>query len=85
LSAKFLVLRTIQQDIITQIFMQSTRYACQILVKLELSRQIFEKFSNIIFHENPSCSCIRRGPDEERILDVVPGGTGSLAGRAHSQ
>jgi hypothetical protein len=27
----------------------------QILVKLEFSRQIFEKYSNIKFHENPSC------------------------------
>ena len=34
--------------------MQSTRSACQILMKLEFSRQIFEKHSNIKFHENPS-------------------------------
>jgi hypothetical protein len=27
---------------------------CPILMKLEFSRQIFEKFSNIKFHENPS-------------------------------
>ena len=40
-----------------------------------------------------SCCCIRCGPDEERILDIVPGGTelktqvqtGSQAGRTHSQ
>jgi hypothetical protein len=30
------------------------RYSCQILVKLEFYRQIFEKYSNIKFHENPS-------------------------------
>ena len=30
------------------------RYCCQILVKLEISRQMFEKYSNIKFHENPS-------------------------------
>jgi hypothetical protein len=30
------------------------RYCCQILMKLECSRQIFEEYSNIKFHENPS-------------------------------
>jgi len=34
--------------------MQSTRYSFSILMKLEFSRQIFEKFSNAIFNENPS-------------------------------
>jgi len=34
--------------------MYSTGYSCQILMKLEISRQIFEKYSNIKFHENPS-------------------------------
>ena len=33
---------------------KSTRYSSQILMKLEDSRQIFEKYSNIKFHENPS-------------------------------
>ena len=36
------------------IFMCSTRYSCQTLVKLEFSGQIFEKYSNLEFHENPS-------------------------------
>jgi len=31
--------------------MQSTRYSCSILVKLEFSRQIIEKYSDIKFHE----------------------------------
>ena len=31
-------------------------YYCQILMKLEFSQQIFEKYSNIEFHSNPSCS-----------------------------
>jgi len=35
------------------IFMWSTRYSCQILMKLELSRQMFGKYSNLKFHENP--------------------------------
>jgi hypothetical protein len=34
--------------------MYSTSYSCPILMKLEFSRQIFEKSSNIKFHENPS-------------------------------
>ena len=34
-------------------FTQSTCYYCQILMKLE-KRQIFEKYSNIKFHENSS-------------------------------
>jgi len=29
-------------------------YFCQILMKLKFSREIFEKSSNIKFHENPS-------------------------------
>jgi hypothetical protein len=28
-------------------------YSCQILKKLDCSRQIFEKYSNITFHKNP--------------------------------
>jgi len=32
--------------------MYSTRYSCQILVKLEFSQQIFENYSNINFHKN---------------------------------
>ena len=34
--------------------MQSTRYSCPILVKLEFSRQFFEKYSDNKFHENTS-------------------------------
>jgi hypothetical protein len=33
--------------------MQSTCYSSQILMKLEFSRQMFEKISNIRFYENP--------------------------------
>jgi len=32
----------------------STRYSCKILIRLELPRQIFEKYSNINFNEDPS-------------------------------
>jgi hypothetical protein len=34
--------------------MYSTRYSCQISMKLEFSGQIFEKFLNIKFNENQS-------------------------------
>ena len=34
--------------------MYSKRYACQVLKNLEFSRQIFQKSSNIKFHETPS-------------------------------
>ena len=35
-------------------FMYSTPYNCQILIKLEFSRPVFERYTNIKFHENPS-------------------------------
>jgi hypothetical protein len=34
--------------------MSSTRYSYQVLRKLEFSQQIFKKFSNIKFYEDPS-------------------------------
>jgi len=34
--------------------MLGTDYSCQILMTLQLSRQILQKYSNIKFHENPS-------------------------------
>ena len=34
--------------------MYSTRFSNQILMELRFSRQIFEKSSNIKFHQNPS-------------------------------
>jgi len=36
------------------VFMRSTRYSCQILMKLEFYKQIFEKHSNNKLHENLS-------------------------------
>ena len=35
-------------------FVYRTRYSCQILIKVEFSRQIFAKYSDIKFHENSS-------------------------------
>ena len=34
--------------------MWSTHYSSPILIVLEFSRQIFDKYWNILFHENPS-------------------------------
>jgi hypothetical protein len=51
----FLILGIIKRDVITHMRKStSTRYFCQILMKLKFSRQIFEESSNIKFHENPS-------------------------------
>jgi hypothetical protein len=36
------------------VFMFSTRYSCLILIKLQFTGHIFEKYSDIKFHENPS-------------------------------
>jgi len=36
------------------ILMTIARYSCQILMKLEFSRQIFKKYSNVKLHENAS-------------------------------
>jgi len=38
----------------TNVVIQSARNYSQISIKLELPRQIFEKYSNTKFHENPS-------------------------------
>jgi hypothetical protein len=52
--------------------MQSTRYPCRILIKFEYPRQIFEKSSNIKFHENPSSgsrvvACGRKDRHDEAV------------------
>jgi hypothetical protein len=36
------------------VFMQSTRYFCRILMKLEFSQRLLEKSSNIKFYQSPS-------------------------------
>jgi hypothetical protein len=38
----------------TYVLTQNIRYSCHVLMKLEFSRQNFEKYSNIKFHKNPS-------------------------------
>jgi len=56
-SEKNLILRKIKGDVIREVH----RYSCKapvilvkIIIKLELSRKIFEKYSYIKFHENLS-------------------------------
>jgi hypothetical protein len=55
--------------------MQSTSYSCQILMRLELPRHSFEKYSNIKFNENqPNGSraylCGRTDGQTERYDEV---------------
>jgi hypothetical protein len=58
LSETFLILRRIQRYVIINVHQSSCkvlyRYSCHILKKFEFSRQIFEKCSNIRFHETSS-------------------------------
>jgi hypothetical protein len=53
---KFLVLCRTERDMIIIVHSSSSsaRYSCHILMKLEFSRQILEKCSDIKFHEDPS-------------------------------
>jgi len=55
-SETFLILRRIERDIIKMHIDLHIMYPFfgPILTKLEFSRQIFEKYSNVKFHENPS-------------------------------
>jgi hypothetical protein len=53
----FLILWWIQREKLNMylLFTKSTRYSCQILMKLVISyREIFEIYSNVKFHKNPS-------------------------------
>jgi hypothetical protein len=52
----FLILNRIERDYHkrSSVFMSSARYSCQFLMKLEFSRKISEKSSNIKFYENLS-------------------------------
>jgi len=61
----------VQRNIIINLYtglMSNTRYSCQIPMKLEFSKQIFEENSNIKFHENPSSGrqVVQRGRTDGR-------------------
>jgi hypothetical protein len=53
-----------------------TRYSCPILIKIQVSLKISEKYSNIKFNENPnmwepSCSIrIDRGAEGQKTLRI---------------
>ena len=49
LSETFLIVRRTERDMTRNVY-----WYCQILMKLEFSRQVFEKYSNTKRHENPS-------------------------------
>jgi len=56
LSETFLILRRTERDMFKTIYIGLSvkcRYSCQILRDLEFSRHIFQKLSNIRFHEYP--------------------------------
>ena len=50
LSVTFFALRRSEQDMTRNAY----RYSRAILMNIKFSRQIFEKYSDIKFHENPS-------------------------------
>jgi hypothetical protein len=55
LSETFILRRT-DRNMIKHVYWalcKGTRHFCQILIKIEFSRQIFEKCSNVKFNENP--------------------------------
>ena len=55
MSATFHILRRLKRDIVTNVQRwERIRHSYNIVMKLEFSRHIFEKHSNIKFHENPS-------------------------------
>jgi hypothetical protein len=55
LSETFLTLRRNERDMTQNVYSSSCAlYSCPIRIKLEYSRQIFEKSSNTKFHPNPS-------------------------------
>jgi hypothetical protein len=55
LSETFLILRITERDMINKfrlVVMKYIRYSCAILMNLTFSHQLYEKFSNIKFHDN---------------------------------
>ena len=57
LSEQFLILRRTQRDITINVHWSSCKapvIMVKVLIKLQFSQQIFEKYSNIKSHENPS-------------------------------
>ena len=56
-SEKFLILRRNERDIIKKVYQSLCKVPVilvRVLMKLEFSQQIWEKYSDVKFHENPS-------------------------------
>jgi len=56
LSETFIILKRNERDVVIYVHRSSCKvdfHSCYVLMKLEFSWQIFEKFSNMKFHENP--------------------------------
>ena len=53
------------------IFMYNNRHSCKIVIKIQFSRRIFEKYSNFKFHENSSSESrvLPRGQTDGQIHD----------------
>jgi hypothetical protein len=74
LSQTFLILRRIERDRIINVYWCSCKVILvKILMKLDFPRQIYEKYSNIKFHENPSSGswvviCGHRRPDMAKLI-----------------
>ena len=51
MSATFLVLNRTERNMVKNVI---SPYSCHILIDLVFSRRIFERYSNIKFHENPT-------------------------------
>jgi predicted transcriptional regulator len=61
----------------TQVFMSSTRYSCQILIKLEFSRQLLEKLSNFLKYPSsgsrvPPCVQTDGRLDMTKLITTFP-------------
>jgi hypothetical protein len=69
---KHLILTEIQRDAIINVYKSSCKVpTIRVRLELEFSRQIFEKYLNIKFHENPSSrgrivACGRRDGQTDR-------------------
>jgi hypothetical protein len=56
----YLILRRTERDMMKNVYWSLCEvplFSCEILRELEFSRHIFEKYSNIKFHGNPSNGC----------------------------
>jgi len=65
------------------VFIQCTRYSCQILAELGFSRQIYYNHSNSIFHENSSSGAEFSHADRQKDKqDEVSSGFSQFSERA---